>query len=141
MTVLAALAVVVLFVDQAIKHLVLTRLSQGSISLGALGDVRPIRRPIWLMRARRRPPLTLLWAIWTSAAMAALVLADTVPALNWPLGLLIGGALSHAIETSRLGSVCDYVCLKFWPAFNAADVALTVGGVGIAVEILGSLRQ
>jgi signal peptidase II len=140
MTVLVTLTIVVVFVDQAIKYLLLTRLSDASVSLGLLGDVRAIRRPIWLMRARRQPSLAMLWVIWTAAAVAALTLAASVPALGWPLGLLVGGALSHAIETTRRGWVCDYVCLRFWPAFNAADVALTLGGVGIALELIEGLR-
>jgi lipoprotein signal peptidase len=140
MTVLATVTIVILFVDQAIKHVVLTRLSEGSVSLGVLGNVRPIRRPIWLMRARRQPPLAMLWTIWTAAAAAALAVAAIVPPLDWPLGLLLGGALSHAIETTWRGSVCDYVCLRFWPAFNAADVALTLGGLGVALEVIGGLR-
>ena len=36
--------------------------------------------------------------------------------------------------------VSDYVCLRFWPAFNLADLALTAGAIGILTELLIALR-
>jgi signal peptidase II len=62
-----------------------------------------------------------------------------LPALGGPFGLMLGGALSHALETSVRGSVCDYVCLRFWPAFDLADVALAVGALGLGVQLIGVL--
>ena len=38
--------------------------------------------------------------------------------------------MSHALETSLRGCIIDYVRLRFWPAFNLADVAITVGAAG-----------
>jgi lipoprotein signal peptidase len=40
------------------------------------------------------------------------------------------------IETSRRGRVCDYLCLRFWPAFNLADAAISIGAVGFVVTAL-----
>jgi lipoprotein signal peptidase len=51
-------------------------------------------------------------------------------------GLLLGGSLSHLLETTRRGWICDYVCLRFWPAFNLADVALTAGTIGTALNAM-----
>jgi len=46
--------------------------------------------------------------------------------------LILGGAVGNLIDRIRLGYVVDFVSLHlrdlfFWPAFNVADAALTVG--------------
>lgn len=47
------------------------------------------------------------------------------------LALIAGGALGNLIDRVRLGSVVDfldfYIGRYHWPAFNAADSAITVG--------------
>lgn len=43
------------------------------------------------------------------------------------IGLAIGGALSNAIDRIVHGAVLDYIDVKFWPVFNIADIAITVG--------------
>lgn len=44
-----------------------------------------------------------------------------------PTGLLLGGALGNLLDRARHGYVTDFVKLPLWPAFNVADVAITVG--------------
>jgi hypothetical protein len=70
---------------------------------------------------------------------SATAVCTIFPAIGWSFGLLLGAALSHALETSLRGSICDYVCLRFWPAFNLADVALTVGALGLAFELVSAV--
>jgi signal peptidase II len=48
--------------------------------------------------------------------------------LLWlPTGLLVGGALGNVLDRLRDGSVTDFIKLPLWPAFNLADLAITVG--------------
>lgn len=48
--------------------------------------------------------------------------------LVWlPTGLLLGGAIGNVIDRIRDGAVTDFVKLPAWPAFNVADVSITVG--------------
>ncbi|MEM2916372.1 MAG: signal peptidase II [Candidatus Woesearchaeota archaeon] len=42
-------------------------------------------------------------------------------------GLIMGGALGNAIDRVFIGTVTDFIDFHFWPAFNVADSALTVG--------------
>ena len=51
------------------------------------------------------------------------------------VGMLLGGSSSHALESAVRGSISDYICLRFWPAFNLADVAITVGAIGVIVTM------
>ena len=122
-------------VDHAVKLLVLTRLGRGTLSLGVLGSLRLVRAQTWMRRGTRSITPLGMWAVWGVAAAASAAVCALHPALGWALGLLVGGALSHALETSLRGSICDYVCLRFWPAFNLADVALTTGALGLLLEL------
>ena len=48
--------------------------------------------------------------------------------LMWlPVGLLLGGALGNIADRIREGAVTDFLKVPLWPAFNLADVAITVG--------------
>jgi signal peptidase II len=137
MTALLAGLLLVPLLDQAVKQVLLTHLEPRSLSLGALGTLRVVRSRIWAMRAGRPVSPRTMWALWTVAAAVAAGVCTVLPTLGWPFGLMLGGALSHALETSVRGSVCDYVCLRFWPAFDLADVALTLGALGLAIASTG----
>jgi len=64
-------------------------------------------------------------------ALLALVLwfaRHTARPLLWlPVGLLLGGALGNIADRIREGAVTDFLKVPLWPAFNLADVAITVG--------------
>ena len=48
--------------------------------------------------------------------------------LMWlPVGLLLGGALGNIVDRIRDGAVTDFLKIPAWPAFNLADIAITVG--------------
>lgn len=58
------------------------------------------------------------------------------------LALILGGAVGNLIDRSWLGQVIDFIQLYYdrwyWPAFNIADSAITVGA---ALLIFDSLRS
>jgi signal peptidase II len=131
--------VLVPFVDQAVKLLVRTQIGDHPLSLGVLGSVRIVHSRIWSMRAFGGMSFRAMWVIWIAAAGISVLICAAFPRLGLSFGLLLGGALSHAIETSTRGTICDYVCLRFWPAFNLADVALTAGALSVAIEVASTL--
>jgi len=49
------------------------------------------------------------------------------PGLWLPIGLLAGGAVGNLIDRIREGAVTDFIDLPNWPAFNVADIEITVG--------------
>lgn len=49
--------------------------------------------------------------------------------VNLSLGLILGGALGNLIDRVIYGHVIDFIDFGFWPAFNIADSALTVGAI------------
>jgi signal peptidase II len=58
--------------------------------------------------------------------------------LAWlPTGLLLGGALGNVIDRVRDGAVTDFIKLPHWPAFNVADIAITVGVLSLVFVLDG----
>lgn len=61
-----------------------------------------------------------------------------------PMGLILGGAVGNLIDRVTRGPgladgwVVDWIDLGWWPVFNLADAAITVGALWLAV---GALRR
>ena len=75
--------------------------------------------------------------------VCALFLSRSLPFLNSMsgksvLGLILGGTVGNLIDRLRFGHVTDFIDFGFWPAFNVADSAVTVGVIIIAYFILRS---
>lgn len=65
--------------------------------------------------------------------------------LALPLALIIGGALSNALDRMLRGHVVDFIQWYWhgflWPSFNLADVAISCGAVMLVLgEFLGRKR-
>jgi len=71
---------------------------------------------VWLVRLMKNPK-----------ASGGLVLS---------LVLILAGAVGNLIDRLRLGVVVDFIDLKFWPIFNIADSAITVGAATIILITL-----
>ena len=56
------------------------------------------------------------------------------------LGLVFGGTLGNLIDRLRFGYVIDFIDFGFWPAFNVADSAITVGVIIFAYSLLRLAR-
>jgi len=56
------------------------------------------------------------------------------------LGLVFGGTLGNLIDRLRFGYVIDFIDFGFWPAFNIADSAITVGIIIFAYSLLRLAR-
>jgi signal peptidase II len=52
------------------------------------------------------------------------------------LGLVLGGTLGNAYDRIVFGTVTDFVNFHFWPVFNAADSAVSIGVVALAAGYL-----
>ena len=76
--------------------------------------------------------LLLLWAA-VAAGAALLVRSGYVfqgPAAQIALSAALAGAASNLFDRLRRGTVVDLLDLGWWPTFNLADVAITLGVVG-----------
>jgi signal peptidase II len=95
------------------------------------------------------------WQRWVFSALAVGVSAGLIvwlrrlereaATLAAALALILGGALGNVIDRLRLGYVVDFVQVHwgehYFPAFNVADSAITVGaGLLVLDALLGSRR-
>ena len=77
----------------------------------------------------------------TALLVYALVIRRYFPWLNSmlgrsALGLILGGTVGNLIDRFRFGYVTDFIDFGFWPVFNIADSAVTVGVIIFVYSIL-----
>jgi signal peptidase II len=140
MTALCLTLLIVLVSDQAIKLLLRRCLGSRALCLGPFGSVRIVVGRLWLLRLGEHSIGVVMWCFWIAAAVPYVVASTRIPLSQVFIGLLLGGSLSQAVETSVRGCVTDYLCLRFWPAFNLADLALAAGAIGMIGELLIVIR-
>jgi signal peptidase II len=133
----AAVAVVVVAVDQATKSWAVHRLSRGPVHVVWKLDLQlTYNSGAAFSFAQGWAPV--LGAV---AVIAVLVLLGAVrrvqsTAIAVALGLVAGGALGNLADRvlrSNHGAVIDFIALHFWPTFNVADSCIVVGGIAAAV--------
>jgi signal peptidase II len=73
-------------------------------------------------------PVVVVIALLALGALVVFFVTHLRRRLVWlPTGLLVGGAAGNLIDRLRDGAVTDFVKLPHWPAFNLADMSITVG--------------
>ena len=136
-----ALALSIFLVDQGLKRLV-----EGSMRLGE--SIPLIPTVLHLTYTKNEGG-----AFGILAGYGGLLLLGSVVALGlivWMLfegpptrtttsgyGLILGGAAGNLLDRLTVGEVTDYVDLRVWPVFNAADVAIVLG---VGTLLLVALR-
>jgi signal peptidase II len=134
----AAVLAAVLAVDQLVKALVVAGLERG--------EVRDVVAGIKLVNTRNTGVAFgelqdggVVVAVVIAVAIGALLVyfaRHAHVALMWlPTGMLLGGALGNIVDRAREGAVIDFVKLPYWPAFNVADAAITLGVIILLVVI------
>lgn len=122
-------------------------------ALGALGDGRSIE-VIWTLRLRlvfnrgtafglgsRFAPVIAILAVMV---VGVLLRSGSTVESAWTrlgMGLVLGGAVGNLADRALRtgggflgGAVVDFVDLRWWPVFNLADSAITVGAMVLAVS-------
>ncbi len=52
------------------------------------------------------------------------------------LGLIMGGTVGNGYERVMFGTVTDFINVHFWPVFNVADSAISIGVVALIAGYL-----
>ena len=146
-----ALAVLVIVLDQLSKWVVL-----GSLQFGETVVVAPFWN--WVLTYNPGAAFSFLadqsgWQRWFFTALALGVSGwiafeirrhHAQKLLALALALVMGGALGNVIDRVRFGAVVDFIQWHaagyFWPAFNVADAAITVGAVLLVIEQLTAAK-
>ena len=136
-------AAALVIVDQISKWVVL-----GTLQPGETRYVAPFFN--WVLAFNSGAAFSFLsdaggWQRWFFTALALVVSGWIVVLLrrhtsefrlSLALTLVLGGALGNVIDRLRFGAVVDFVKWHvagyYWPAFNVADSAITIGAILLA---------
>ncbi|WP_153115252.1 signal peptidase II [Rhodocyclus tenuis] len=146
------LAAVLIGLDQASKWFVLARLLPGETVY-----VAPFWN--WVLTFNEGAAFSFLsdaggWQRWFFTVLAFAISAWIVVTLrrhaddfrlSLSLSLILAGALGNVVDRIRFGAVVDFIQWHaagfYWPAFNVADSAITIGAVLLALEQLRPQRD
>lgn len=141
---LALIAVAAVGADQLTKQVVARTL--------ALGDEVEIAGPFSIHHVYNSGIAFGLFSSATSVVIALTALAvlwmlvffarsgARHPVLPVALGFVLGGSVSNLVDRVRLGHVTDFLDLRFWPAFNLADVFIVFGVATLFGALAGADR-
>lgn len=140
----AALAAAVVAVDQATKTLV-----RHNVEFGSRDGVFP---GVELVHVRNRgvafglfvdggAVLVLIGVVAISALLVFFARHSRRPLVWLPTGLLLGGAAGNLIDRLDRGYVTDFIDLPAWPAFNVADICITLGVLSLLYVLEGPPRH
>ena len=143
---LALIALSLVGLDQLTKSIVASKLAEGE-SVRVIGDVLRISHirnsGAAFGMLRGFGGLFALAALVGVVAFAAIVVRKPSTVTGIAAALVAAGALGNL--TDRIfrgplgrGTVVDFVDLSFWPAFNVADSAISIGAV---LLIITSFRE
>ena len=69
-----------------------------------------------------------------AVAIGLVVYVARKPGNAWTdsiLGLIMGGTLGNGFDRIAYGTVTDFINFHFWPVFNVADSAISIGVVAL----------
>jgi signal peptidase II len=136
-----AVMVAVVALDQAVKAIVNGTLALGeSVAVFPGLDIVNVRNRgvAFGMFADGGALLVVLTAVALIALLAFFLTHSGRPLVWLPVGLLLGGAAGNLIDRARQGSVTDYIDPVLWPAFNVADIAITLGVLSLLYVLEGA---
>jgi signal peptidase II len=135
----AVIAAVVFVIDRVTKVAV-----SGSVPVGTERQVLPF---VWITNTHNAGAafgfaqegallaVFLVGSIVVAIGLVYYVVRTPVsPAVGALLGLIMGGTVGNGYERLVYHTVTDFIALHFWPVFNVADSAISVG---VALLLLG----
>lgn len=142
----AAVAAVVIAVDQATKALVRSSVAPGDRD-GVLPGVEIVHvrnEGVAFNQFADGGTIVTVIVVVALVALTAYFATHLDKPLVWlPTGMLLGGAVGNIIDRVREGAVTDFIKLPAWPAFNVADMSITFGVILLlyVIERRGAPRR
>lgn len=128
-----AVAVVVFVLDRITKTLVASQVAYGTEVpvLGHLVGITNVRNSGAAFGfAPAGASIFLIASVVVAIGLVVYVVRN--PGTSWSdgvLGLILGGTVGNGYDRIVYGTVTDFVNVHFWPVFNVADSAISVGVV------------
>ena len=137
---LAAVAAAVVGIDQATKAVAVAEVEHGEKVelLPAVDIVHVLNEGVafGFLGGSGQPTVLVITAIALALILGWFSLDPGRPGAWAAVGLLIGGALGNLVDRVRQDAVTDFIDLPAWPAFNLADVAITLGAGALVLAAL-----
>ena len=139
----------VLLLDRISKHLVVEKLAVGEM-WNPVAFLRPFVTITHVSNTGAAFGLfrdygTLFAIVAILVVVGILVFYRYLPSgqlwIRVSLGLQLGGALGNLFDRVLLGSVVDFIDIKFWPVWNVADMAIVSGVALLAFQLLFVERE
>jgi signal peptidase II len=136
----AVIAVVVFALDRLTKNLVMANVPLGT-EVAVVGHLVGITNVLNSGAAFGLAPAGAGFFL-IAAAVVAIGLAVYVVRkpgdlrVDAVLGLIMGGTLGNGFDRIVHGTVTDFVNVHFWPVFNVADSAISIGVVALLAGYL-----
>ncbi len=109
----------------------ITFVKNPGAAFGFLANASPFFRSFFLVAVTVIAIILILYFVAKNSATELL--------LTFSLALIMGGAVGNLIDRVRYGEVIDFLDFYLgsfhWPAFNAADTAITLGALVLLYEI------
>ncbi len=143
-----SLSLIILILDQITKTWVSTHLSFNQpVNILPYFDLRLLHNPgaAWSFLADQggwqRWFLSLLAIIVSIVIMVWLTRLDSKQRwLACGLALILGGALGNVMDRIIFGYVVDFIDIYYqgwhWPAFNIADIGISIGAVMLLIDAI-----
>jgi signal peptidase II len=140
-----------LFFVVAALVFVADRISKGMVVANvALGTEKPVLPHVWITNTQNpgaafgvAQEATAFFLVASMVVTVGLVFyAVRTPVGLWSgalLGLILGGTVGNGFDRLLHGTVTDFIALHFWPVFNVADSAISMGVVLLLIGYV--LRQ
>lgn len=136
---MAAIAAGVILVDQVTKAIATESISRGERVevIGPLKFTLTFNDGVAFGIAGGGGIIVIALSMLALVALGAFIASAPDRPGTWLAGgLILGGALGNLLDRLRLGEVTDFILLPSWPAFNLADVSITVGVVLLAWTVI-----
>ncbi len=135
---LLVVAAATVAIDLTSKAAAVKWLTESNIDLGVI-TVRATHNSGVAFGIGSDQPFAVVAAV-TGLVVAAIAIAAWRGHLGGPVGagLLIGGGTANLADRIVGGSVIDLFDLGWWPVFNIADIALTLG---VALTVIAASQE
>jgi signal peptidase II len=141
----ASIAAVVLVADQITKYWAFNTLGpeEGSVVIPVIGDwfrfVFLKNTGIAFGLGQNLSNLFIITSLLITAGAIYFYRYHLPHGSRWvqvTIGLIVGGAIGNIIDRVRLSYVIDFISIGWWPIFNIADSAISVGVTLLAIYLL-----
>ena len=133
-------AVLVFVLDRITKNLVNAQVPYGT-------ETPAVDHLVWITNIHNAgaafgvaPALALVFLVASIAVSIGLLVYVATHrndlAVDAVLGLILGGTVGNGFDRVVYGTVTDFITVHFWPVFNVADSAVSIGVVLLAVGYL-----